>query len=61
MTQKPTPEPRKADETRPAVTAEIRSDHCADCGAPLVDDDGNRGCILCGTVRSSSTGTYELL
>ena len=58
MTEHPTPEQRKADEV---VTAEIRSDRCADCGAPLVDDHGKRGCILCGTVGSSSPGTYELL
>ena len=63
MTETPTPEvrPGEHDETR-AVTASMRSDRCADCGAPLVDTEGGeRGCILCGTTHSTRTTTYEVL
>ena len=62
MTETPTPEARPAADGKQAVTAAMRSDRCADCGAPLVDvPDGERGCILCGTTEPSTTTTYELL
>jgi hypothetical protein len=32
------------------TTKELKSDHCPDCGGPIVTtENGQRGCCLCGT------------
>jgi uncharacterized Zn finger protein (UPF0148 family) len=32
-----------------STTRELKSDHCPDCGGPIVTaDSGERGCWLCG-------------